>query len=159
MECERSYPTYAFQISSCGMVSESVLYAFTLLVTSLTWPLLWSSKSLTTLRVIILIFVLDTVLTIEAAFYSDVVVIAVLHIITIPIFFGLIYFDLIKQHRSDFRCFICGRRIETEEPFHSVQRSVDGKLSGVMVHESCIRLDQKDRKKISRWIFKKGIPK
>ena len=116
-------------------------------------------KRLSTLRMIVLLFVLDIVLTVEAAFYSDIVLIAVLHIITVPALIALIYFDLVQQHKSYFKCFICNKRIESGEEIETVNRTVGGKPSRVIVHTVCIKLEGRERKKLSSWIFKKGIPK
>ncbi len=75
---------------------------------------------------VILLFVLDIAMTIEAALYSDIVLIALLHVITIPVFFALIYLDLVQQHKTKFRCFICGRNILEEEKAETVRRTVGG---------------------------------
>jgi hypothetical protein len=123
------------------------------------WPVLWKRKMLTTLRMIILLFILDTVLTIEAALYSDIVLIAVLHVITVPALIGLIYLDLVQQHKSYFKCFVCNKEIQADEEIETMKRTVKGKATHVIVHSDCIHLERKERKGISSWVFKKGIPK
>jgi len=107
---------------------------------------------------VFLLFILDIALTIEAAFYSDIVLIALLHVVTIPAFFALIYFDLVQQHKTRFRCFICGRAVKESEPFESVNRFVDGERKEASVHSSCIGLDLQQRKTFSKNSFRKGIP-
>jgi hypothetical protein len=107
---------------------------------------------------VFLLFVLDIALTIEAAFYSDIVLIAVLHVITIPAFFGLIYFDLVQQHRTKFRCFICSKEIEQSEENETLKRFVKGEQKEISVHSACIGLEKDQRKAFSRRSFKKGIP-
>jgi hypothetical protein len=123
------------------------------------WPFLWKKKMLTTLRMIILLFALDSILTIEAAFYSDIILIAILHVITVPALIALIYLDLVQQHKSYFRCFICGREVQADEEIETINRIVDSKPMHVIVHSDCIHLERRERKGISRWAFKKGIPK
>jgi hypothetical protein len=140
------------------MVSELVLYVVTCLLFAVTLPTVWFAKKLTIGRMVFLLFVLDIALTIEAAFYSDVVVIAVLHVITIPAFFALIYFDLVQQHKTKFRCFICGKPIQESEQSEVVRRFVDGQQKEINVHASCIELERHQRKTFSKNSFKKGIP-
>jgi hypothetical protein len=108
---------------------------------------------------IIFLFALDSILTIEAALYSDIVLIAILHVITVPALIGLIYFDLVKEHRSYFRCFVCGKEVQADEEIETINRTVEGKPKHVIVHTECISLERTQRKRISRSIFKKGIPK
>ncbi len=119
---------------------------------------MWYLGMITTSKIVLLLFILDISLTIEAAFYSDIVLIAVLHVITIPAFFGLIYLDLVKQHNSDFRCFVCEKIIKDSEKIQIVKRYVDGKKKDVAVHTDCISLDQRQRKAFSKNAFRKGIP-
>ena len=123
------------------------------------WPVLWRVRKQTTLKMIILLFVLDIVLTVEAALYSNIVLIAVLHIVTIPALIGLIYFDLVNQHNTQFKCFVCGKLIQAEEEIETVSRTIEGKTTRVIVHTSCINLENKERKGISSRVFRKGIPK
>jgi uncharacterized protein YlaI len=123
------------------------------------WPILWKKQELTTLRMIVLLFILDSVLTIEAALYSDIVLIAILHVVTVPALIGLIYLDLVQQHKSYFKCFICGKQIRADEEIETINRTLEGKPIHVIVHSECIRLERTDRKGISSWIFRKGIPK
>ena len=108
---------------------------------------------------IVLLFILDSVLTIEAALYSDIVLIAILHVITVPALIGLIYLDLVQQHKSYFKCFICGKEIQADEEIETINRTLEGKPTHVIVHSECIRLERADRKGISSWVFRKGIPK
>lgn len=107
---------------------------------------------------IILLFTLDMVLTIEAAFYSDIVLIAILHVITIPALFVLIYLDLIKQHNSYFRCFVCSEQIEPHEEIATIKRTEHGREIQFLVHSECIRLEAREKKSISEKVFRKGIP-
>jgi hypothetical protein len=123
------------------------------------WIILQKKHLLTTLRMILLLFILDSLLTIEAAFYSDIVLIAVLHVITVPALIGLIYLDLVQQHKSYFRCFVCDKLIQANEEIESVNRTVEGKPTRVIVHTGCIDLGRKERKGISSRVFRKGIPK
>ena len=60
-------------------------------------------------------------LTIEAGINSNVLLIYLLHVITIPVFFGLIYIDLVEENRSKFSCFVCGRPIEQTESTETVK--------------------------------------
>lgn len=123
------------------------------------WPVLWRMRKLTILKMIILLFALDIVLTVEAALYSNIVLIAVLHIITIPALIGLIYFDLVNQHKTQFKCFVCGKLIQAVEVIETVNRTIEGKPTRVIVHTSCIHLENKEKKGISSRVFRKGIPK
>ncbi len=123
------------------------------------WPILWKVRQLSTLRMIVLLFMLDTVLTIEAAFYANVLFIAVLHVVTIPALIVLLYLDILQQHRSSFKCFMCGKQIQTAEEIETVVRTLEGKPAHVVVHTSCIHVDRKERKGISSRVFRKGIPK
>jgi len=119
---------------------------------------IWILRILSTGKIVLLLFALDISLTVEAALYSDIVLIAVLHVITIPAFFGLIYFDLVKQHNSDFRCFICGKMVKDSEDIQIIKRYIKGVKRDLTVHRECISLDQKQRKAFSRNTFRKGIP-
>jgi hypothetical protein len=122
-------------------------------------PILWRLSKLTILKIIIILFVLDIALTLEAALYSDILLIAVLHIITIPALIGLIYFDLINQHKLQFKCFICEKQIKANEEIETVNRTIQGKPTAVIVHAACIHLETKERKGISSRVFRRGIPK
>lgn len=108
---------------------------------------------------IVLLFILDSVLTIEAALYSDILLIAFLHVVTVPALIGLIYLDLVQQHKTYFKCFICGKEIQADEEIETINRTLEGKATHVIVHTECIRLERTDRKGISSWIFRRGIPK
>jgi hypothetical protein len=140
------------------LVDAAILYALTASAFALTLPVFWFFQLLTTGKMVFFLFVLDIALTIEAALYSDIVLIALLHVVTIPVFFILIYFDLIQQHKTKFRCFICGRAVQDTEQFESVNRFVGGEKKEASVHSSCIGLDLQQRKKFSRNSFKNGIP-
>jgi len=107
---------------------------------------------------VLLLFALDISLTVEAALYSDVILIALLHVVTIPAFFALIYFDLVKQHNSDFRCFVCGKLVQESEDIEIVKRFLNGSRRDVSVHSTCINLDRQQRKGFSKNAFRKGIP-
>ena len=133
------------------------VYGITTVVMMAPWPLFWKKQRLTTLRMIVLLFILDSVLTIEAAFYSDIVLIAVLHVITIPALIGLIYLDLVQQHKSYFKCFICGKEVQADEEIETVIRTIGGKPTHVIVHTNCIHLERKERKGISSWAFRRGF--
>ncbi len=122
------------------------------------WLLLWFSGKLSIGKMIMLLFVFDIVLTIEAGIESNVVEIYVLHVITIPAFFGLIYLDILAEQKAHFSCFICGKAIAASEPSESVKKLVDGRYTAVLVHVACIELDNKHRKTFSGRLFRKGIP-
>lgn len=107
---------------------------------------------------IILLFFFDIVLTIEAGVVSNLELIALLHMITIPAFFALIYLDVIAQHKSEFTCFVCGIVAAHDEPTEMVKRIVNGRRRNVLVHERCVKLQGSERKAFRSKIFKKGIP-
>jgi hypothetical protein len=109
------------------------------------------------MRAVLLLFVLDTILTLEAAYVADIVAIAILHIITVPAFIALIYVDLIQHHKSQFRCFLCNEEIREEQNIEPVKRIFLGRPTEVYVHVECIKPG--DRKAISERAFKRGIPK
>jgi hypothetical protein len=109
------------------------------------------------MRSLILLFALDSALTIEVALLGDVVSIAVLHMITIPVFFAMIYLDLRQHHKNQFSCFLCGDEIALDEEISSVKRVVLGMPTDVNVHSRCI--DPGERKSVSERTFRKGIPK
>ncbi len=109
------------------------------------------------MRSLILLFALDSALTIEVALFGDVVSIAVLHMITIPVFFAMIYLDLRQHHKNQFNCFLCGNEIALDEEIGSVKRAVLGRPTDVNVHSRCI--DPGERKAVSERTFRKGIPK
>ncbi len=106
-----------------------------------------------------MLFALDIVVTIEAAFYSNIVLIAILHVITIPAFFAVLYIDLMRQQNSEFKCFLCGRPIEQGEEITVIQRVLGGRKKNASVHKKCIDVDRKDKKSFSRNRFRNGIPK
>lgn len=117
--------------------------------------MLWYMERLSSGKMILLLFSLDMGLTIEGALYGRVMMIALLHIFTIPAFFSILYFDLRKQANEDFRCFVCGRIIDPDEETSTVRR---GMKRNVPVHSSCIVLDNRERKRFSERMFRKGIP-
>lgn len=141
-----------------AMLEQYLVYTLSILAFMLPWPILWRYRKLKTLTMIILLFAMDITLTVEAALYSDIVLIAILHVITIPALIGLIYLDLVQEHKSYFRCFICGKLIEAGEEIGTISRTIEGKPKNVLVHTKCIQLEGKDRKKISSWAFRHGIP-
>ena len=122
-------------------------------------PILWLFRALSIMRTVVLLFILDSILTLEAAFYSDVVSIAILHIVTVPAFIGLIYLDLLSHHKREFSCFLCARQISGEEEIQSVTRNVDGKQVAINVHATCLVSSEKERRAISERTFRRGIPK
>ena len=77
--------------------------------------------------------------------------------ITIPLFFATIYFDLRQHHKNEFRCFLCGKEISLDEETSTVKRVVIGRPTDVIVHLRCI--DPGERNAVSERIFRKGIPK
>ncbi len=139
------------------MIPALYLYGISTLICLAPLPALYLAQSFSIFRIVIDLFVLDTVLTIEAAYYSDVIAIAILHIITVPAFFAFIYFDLIQHHKNQFSCFLCGTEIGPEDEIETVKRLVLGKPTEVYVHARC--LSAGERKAISGRVFRKGIPK
>jgi len=151
------FQTY-LELGALRILDEYTLLAVTSSFFAVSLSALWYFKKLTTGRMVLLLFILDITLTIEAAFYSDIVLIALLHVVTIPAFFGLIYVDLMQQHKTKFQCFICGRSIEESEHSDTVRRLVAGQPKEISVHSSCIGLESHQRKAFSRNSFRKGIP-
>lgn len=141
------------------MVAELGLYLLSSIGVGSLWPILWYEWGYSTQVTISILFALDVVVAIEAAFYSNIVLIAVLHVITIPSFFALIYVDLVRQQNSEFRCFLCGKLIEQGEEITVIGRHAKGRKKKVSVHQKCVIIDQKDRKSFSKGKFKNGIPK
>ncbi len=135
------------------------IYLLTLVVFGFPWPILWYTRGLTILRAVLLLFAADTTLTVEAAFFSDIVSIAVLHVVTVPTFFILIYIDLLKQNKTQFACFLCEKQIEIEDNFEVTRRIVEGREVKIAVHRSCVSPSEKERKPISERMFRRGIPK
>ncbi len=107
---------------------------------------------------IVLLFFFDLTLTIEAGINSNVLLIALLHVITIPVFFALIYIDLVEENKIKFSCFVCGKAIAESEAIHTLRRS-SGRQRTVLVHNACIDLQTRDRKGFSRGRFRSGIPR
>ena len=138
------------------VVDQLDLYLVTIFAFLAPWPLFWQTKKLSTGKMIFLLFCLDIALTIEGAFYGQVEMIALLHVFTIPAFFSIIYFDLRKQSNDQYRCFICGKVIEPNEEMSRVTRGAGRKNASV--HESCIDLNNLERKRFSKKTFGKGIP-
>lgn len=141
------------------MVSPTEIYSITTIVFVLPWIYLWISGTLSTAKMTVLLFVYDLVLTIEAGINSNVLLIALLHVITIPVFFGLIYLDLLEENKRNFSCFVCGKPIQSTEIARTAKRFMNGRYRNVLVHAACIDLQHKDRKTFSRRIFRSGIPK
>lgn len=140
------------------MIDAYILYAVTSSIFAISLPIIWYFKNLTTGKMVLLLFILDIALTIEAALYSDIVLIAVLHVITIPAFFALIYLDLVQQHKTKFSCFICGKTIQESDQSDIVRRLAEGEKREISVHSSCIDLERDQKKAFSKDSFKKGIP-
>jgi hypothetical protein len=141
------------------MIDHLTLYAITTCLFAPVVPTLWYFRAFTTAKLVIFLFSLDIALTIEAAFYSDIVFIALLHVVVIPALFGLLYVDLVRQHNTDFRCFVCGQSIQDKDNLRVIKRVVDGEEQNVIVHSACIDLNDRQRKAFSENVFKKGIPK
>jgi hypothetical protein len=133
-------------------------YLITSAVSMLPWTALWIKKELTIMRMVILLFALDTVLTIEAAIYSDIVSIAILHIFMVPALFGLVYLDLVQQHKAQFHCFLCGKIISSDKEYESAKRVVRGKETEIAIHTECLTNSKDAKKPISVRRFQKGIP-
>jgi hypothetical protein len=140
------------------IMDEVTIYSITTISFVAPWLLLWFSGTLSTGKMIILLFCFDMVLTIEAGLNSDVLLIYLLHVITIPVFFGLIYIDIVEENKTKFSCFICGKAISQLDPSETVKRTMNGRLRNVLVHQTCIDLQGQDRKSFSRSKFRKGIP-
>lgn len=141
------------------MVSELTVYLLSSIGIGSLWPILWYAWGYSTRETISVLFALDIVVTIEAAFYSNIVLIAVLHVITIPAFFTIVYIDLMRQQNSEFKCFLCRRQIEQGEEIVVIRRAVRGRKKNASVHKKCIDVDRKDRKSFSKNRFRNGIPK
>lgn len=141
------------------MISAPELYSITTASFVIPWLYLWVSGTLSTAKMIVLLFFFDLVLTIEAGINSNVLFIALLHVITIPVFFGLVYADLVEENRTKFSCFVCGKVIAESDAIHILRRSVSGRQKNVLVHAVCIDLQNKDRKGFSRRRFRYGIPR
>lgn len=97
-------------------------------------------------------------LTIEAGLNSNVLLIYLLHVVTIPVFFGLIYIALLEENKEKFSCFMCGRPIDQTQSIETVRHSMNGRRKNVLVHAECIDLQSKDRKSFSKRKFRAGIP-
>ena len=106
----------------------------------------------------ILLFIFDITMTVEAGLNSDVLMIALLHVVTIPGFFCLIYMDLMDQHRSSFTCFVCEKGISQSEQTENLKRMVNGRYRSVLVHKGCVTVSRNDRKVFARSRFRNGIP-
>jgi hypothetical protein len=92
---------------------------------------------------IIVVFSFDIGLTIEAALYSDVLLIAVLHIFTIPTLCFLVYYDLVQQSKGISICFVCGKNIEEGQEKAHIEKFVDGTPKRVVVHLACMSEEEK----------------
>jgi hypothetical protein len=141
------------------LIEEFLFYSLTLLGFGFGWLVLWYFHKLSTSKTVLVLFAADISVTIEAALYSDIVLIAILHVITIPAFFVLIYVDLVKQHNTSFRCFLCGKIAQPSEEMIEIRRFVNGRPMNVSVHKSCIEVDGNNRKAFSKKTFRSGIPK
>ena len=97
------------------MLNEQLLYLTTVLFLVGPVSISLCRRSLSLSRMVFFLFALDTVITIEAAFYADIILIALLHVITIPAFIVLIYADVVNQSNIEFKCFICERSILSED--------------------------------------------
>ena len=62
------------------IIDQLDLYLVTMFVFLAPWPLFWQTKTLSTGKMIFLLFCLDIALTIEGAFYGQVEMIALLHV-------------------------------------------------------------------------------
>ena len=140
------------------MTDAATIYSITATFFIIAWLLLWFFGTLSTGKMILLLFCFDMVLTIEAGLNSDVLLIYLLHVVTIPVFFGLIYFALLEENKEKFSCFICERPVDQTQSIETVMRSVNGRRKNVLVHAECIDLQSKDRKSFSIRKFRGGIP-
>jgi hypothetical protein len=144
--------------TSAAMGAELYLISLTAAISALSLLVLWRLGSLTTMRAVLLLFIVDIVMTLEAAVYSDIVLIAVLHVITIPALFGLIYLDLFNQHRSYTQCFICSGKVKNEDAL-TVKRNIRGQPLEILAHKKCVSLESDERKALSNNQLKKGASK
>ena len=119
-------------------------------------PLLYFLHAFTITRSLILLFVLDTVMTLEAAEAGDIMAISLLHVFTVPALLLLLYLDVVQHHKNQFKCFLCGEEIQSDQEIKSVQRTLMGKSTDVNVHATCIAPGQKNA--ISERTFRRGIP-
>jgi len=140
------------------LTDAATIYSITATFFIIPWLLLWFFGTLSTGKMILLLFCFDMVLTIEAGLNSNVLLIYLLHVITIPVFFGLIYISLLEENKEKFSCFICERPVEQTQSIETVMRSVNGRRKRVLVHPECIDLESKDRKSFSLRKFRAGIP-
>lgn len=140
------------------LVVEFYLYAFTTLASLGILPFFRRARNLTVFRIVIVLFVLDSVLTVEAAFYANIVFIGILHVITIPAFLVLLYLDLTKQSKDSFTCFVCSTKIGAEQESETVTRVVKGIKIHAYAHTSCLEPGRKQKKAFSSLIFRRGIP-
>lgn len=140
------------------MLMTDIIYVLTATCLAIVWLIIWFASSLSIGKMIVLLFVFDMALTIEAGIASNVELIALLHMITMPAFFSLIYLDVVGQHRSKFACFICGTDITHDEPNETVKGVINGRWGNVLVHENCVQLKDSERKAFHHKLFRKGIP-
>ena len=139
-------------------MDSSTIYSITTVFFIIPWLILWFSGTLSIGKMIVFLFIFDMVLTIEAGINSNVLLIALFHVVTIPVFFGLIYFGIFEENKVKFSCFVCGKQVGETESTETVERLVNGRHKSVPVHSACIGLENKDRKSFSRRKFRKGIP-
>ena len=140
------------------MSDPNAIYLITAIAFVMIWSGLWIGGILSVGKMILLLFLFDITLTVEAGLKSDVLMIALLHVVTIPCFFGLIYLDLIDQHRSSFSCFVCGKGISQSEQADSLKLMVNVRYRSSLVHKACVSIGQNDRKTFARSRFRNGIP-
>ncbi|MDG7001037.1 MAG: hypothetical protein JRN15_18230 [Nitrososphaerota archaeon] len=141
------------------MVDQLAVYLLSSIGIGSFWPMLWYVWGYSTKQTVSVLFVLDIAVTIEAAFYSNILLIAVLHVITIPAFFAVIYIDLLRAQSSEFQCFLCEKPIEQGEETTKIRRSFGRRKKNMTVHKKCIDIGVKDKKSFSESKFRNGIPR
>jgi len=134
-----------------------LLYLLTTIVFLLVIPILFFTHRFSITRSLILLFILDSVLTVEVADNGDIISLAALHFVTVPAFLLLVFLDVVQHHRNQFTCFLCGKDIGFEGEIVSVNRILLGKATSVNVHPFCI--DPGERNALSERKFRRGIPK
>ncbi len=140
------------------MTEANIVYLITTVAFAILWIFLWFESSISITKMTLSLFSFDMVMTAEAGLYSNILLIALLHVITLPAFFSLIYLDLIGQHKSTYSCFICGKGIYTSELTRTLSRTVNGRHRSVLAHAGCVYLESENRKAFARSRFRKGIP-
>lgn len=140
------------------MITADAIYVLTGACLAIAWLIIWFGSSLSIGKMIVVLFVFDMALTIEAGIASNVEFIALLHVMIMPAFFALIYLDIVGQHRSKFTCFVCGIDITQDEQSRTVKRMINGRWGKALAHESCLKLQNSERKAFRSILFRKGIP-